>query len=242
MNWGGKLIKQGSTDAVAVKAIKVRLNTLLGSTLDVQNGNFGPSTELVVKQFQKKAQLIQDGIIGELTWERLFTEATEVKPHSNILRLRAIEIADTQLFVREKTGKNDGVDVEKYLKAVGLGRGYAWCMAFVFWVFFRVATELKILNPVPKTAGVLDCYAKAKKLGYVVSHEDVQPGDQFIMDFGKGAGHTGLVTELKGTTHVYTVEGNTSADPTYAGEDREGNGVFERHRAKAGILAFIRYE
>lgn len=242
MNWCGTVIKQGSKDAVSVKAIKVRLNTLLGSKLDVQNDNFGPSTEVVVKQFQKKAQLIQDGMVGQLTWERLFTEATEAKPHSNILRLRALEIADTQLFVREKTGKNDGVAVEKYLKSVNLGSGYAWCMAFVFWLFLRASEDLKVKNPVPKTAGVLDCYTKAKKLGYVVEHKDVQPGDQGIMDFGAGKGHTFIVTELKGTTHVYTVEGNTSADPTYAGEDRDGNGVFERNRSKSSILAFIRYE
>ena len=236
------LIKNGSKDIVSVKAIKVRLNLLLKSKLDVNNGNFGDSTEAVVKQFQKQAQLLPDGVVGELTWERLFTEATEVKPHSNILRLRALEIADTQLFVREKTGKNDGVEVESYLKAVGLGKGYAWCMAFVFWLFLRASTELKIANPVPKTAGVLDCYAKAKKLGYVIPHDDVQAGDQFIMDFGKGAGHTGLVTEVKSATHVYTVEGNTSADPSYAAADREGNGVFERNRSKSSILAFIRYQ
>ena len=242
MNYCGKIIKVGSKDEVSIKAIKVRLNTLLGSKLDVQNGNFGTSTESVVKQFQKKAQLIQDGVIGELTWERLFTESTEVKPHSNLLRFRALEIADTQLFVREKTGKNDGVDVEGYLKTVGLGKGYAWCMAFVYWLFLKAATDLKVTNPVPKTAGVLDCYAKAKKLGYVIDKKDVQPGDQGIMDFGGGKGHTFIVTELKGDTHVYTVEGNTSADPTYAGEDREGNGVFERNRSIASIKAFIRYE
>lgn len=239
MKYCGEIIKQGSKDEVAVKAIKVRLNTLLGSKLDTQNGNFGTSTETVVKQFQKKAQLVQDGMVGELTWERLFTEATEVKPHSNILRFRALEIADTQLFVREKTGNNDGTDVESYLKAVGLGKGYAWCMAFVFWIFQKASTELKIKNPVPKTAGVLDCYAKAKKLGYQVT--EPQEGDQFIMDFGSGKGHTGLVTEVKDKS-IYTVEGNTSADPTYAGEDRDGNGVFERNRSKTSIKGYIRYE
>lgn len=240
MNCPG-IIKQGSKDGVSVKAIKVRLNELLGSKLDVQNGNFGPSTEAVVKQFQKQVQLIQDGIIGELTWERLFTEATEAKPHDNILRLRAIEIGDTQLFVREKTNNNDGVEVESYLKLVGLPKGYAWCMAFVFWCFQKAADQLNILNPVPKTAGVLDCLAKARAKKYIIT-KDPQPGDQGIMDFGGGKGHTFLVTERKSDTHVYTVEGNTSADPTYAGEDREGNGVFERHRAISSAIAFIRYE
>lgn len=241
MKWCGSIIKQGSKDTASINAIKVRLNTLLSLNLDPANPNFGPSTEQAVISFQKKAQLLSDGVVGELTWERLFTEATEVQPHSNVLRFRALEIADTQLFVREKTNKNDGVEVESYLKAVGLAKGYAWCMAFVFWLFLRASTELNIKNPVPKTAGVLDCHAKAKKLGYLVDKKDVQPGDQFFMDFGKGAGHTGMVTELKGTTHVYTVEGNTSADPSYAAADREGNGVFERNRAISTIFAFARY-
>lgn len=237
MNWCGKIIEKGSKDDVSVKAIKVRLNDLTGSTLDVTNGNFGDSTADVVKNFQRANQLNPDGRVGELTWERLFTVIDPLKVQSKILRLRAMEIADGQLFVREKTGKNDGEQVEEYLRTVGLGKGYAWCMAFVFWAFKKSADELNILNPVPKTAGVLDCLSKAKK--YVV--KTPQEGDQFIMDFGKGAGHTGIVTEVK-NGRIYTVEGNTSADPTYAGEDREGNGVFERSRAISSIKAFIRYE
>lgn len=241
MNYCGKIIEKGTTDQVSVKAIKVRLNTLLGSTLDVNNGNFGVSTEAVVKQFQKKNQLLQDGRVGELTWERLFTEIKPLSIQSSLLRFRALEIMDTQLFVRELTGKNDGVDVEKYLKSVGLGRGYAWCMAYFFWAFEQSSIELGVKNLVPKTAGVLDCYSKAKKL-YLVTG-DPEEGDQFIMDFGGGKGHTGMVTEFKKESKsIYTNEGNTSADPSYAGEDREGNGVFERNRKISTIKAFLRYK
>lgn len=238
MNYCGKIIEKGSTDQVSVKAIKVRLNTLIGSSLDVTNGNFGESTEAVVKQFQKRNQLISDGRVGELTWERLFTIVKPLAVQSTLLRIRAMEIMDSQLFVRELTGKNDGVEVEKYLKSVGLGKGYAWCMAFVYWGFQTGSKELGVINPVPKTAGVLDCYAKAKGMHLVTG--DPEEGDQFIMDFGKGAGHTGVVTEVK-NGRIYTVEGNTSADPSYSGEDREGNGVFERARQISTIKAFLRY-
>lgn len=232
-----ELIKKGSTNVVAVKAIKVRLNDLLGSKLDVQNANFGDSTAEVVKQFQRKNNLLADGIVGELTWERLFTILPKpVVKETNELRLRALEIMKSQLFVREKTNKNDGVEVEAYLKSVGLGKGYPWCMSFVYWGFLKASEALKIPNLVPKTAGVLDCLNKAKK--YVV--KSPAEGDQFIMDFGKNQGHTGLVTEVK-DNRIFTIEGNTSADPTYAGEDREGNGVFERSRPISSIKAFIRY-
>lgn len=235
-----EIIKKGSTDAVAVKAIKVRLNELLGLNLDVQNSNFGLETEAGVRLFQKKYNLLPDGIVGELTFERLFTIAKPEKVLSTLLRFRALEIAKTQLFVREKTGKNDGIEVEAFLKSVGLSKGYAWCMAFVYWNGEKAAGQLKVPNLVPKTAGVIDCYRKAKAKGYVVT--EPKKGDQFIMNFGDGTGHTGWVDEVKNNKNIFTVEGNTSADPTYAALDREGNGVFERNRPISTIYAFIRYE
>lgn len=234
------ILKKNSANTEAVKAVKVRLNALMGSTLDVHNGFFGNSTEAVVKQFQKKNNLISDGIIGDLTWERLFTVPEPVKAGSNQLRIRAMEYMLTQLHVREKTGNNDGKEVEEYLRSVGLGKGYAWCMAFVFHGFQKSADDLKVKNLVPKTAGVMDCYRKAKERGFVIVLDPL-PGDQFIMDFGKGTGHTGIVTKNHNKTNVFTVEGNTSRDPTYKGEDRDGNGVFERNRPISSILAFIRY-
>jgi len=239
MNYCGKIIKEGSTDSVSVKAIKVRLNDLMGSKLDVTNGNFGASTKAVVQQFQRKSLLIADGAVGELTWERLFTVILKEVPKSPILRIRALEIAKSYLYVREKTGNNDGPEVEAFLKKLGLPKGLPWCMAGVYSWFDEGAIALDILNPVPKTAGVLDCYNKAKGK-YLVKGEPL-PGDQFIMDFGGGKGHTGMVNEVRGE-RIYTVEGNTSADPTYAGQDRDGNGMFERNRAKSGMKAFLRYE
>lgn len=235
-----EIIRKGSTDSVAVKAIKVRLNDLLGLNLDVQNSNFGLETEAGVRVFQKQNNLLPDGVVGELTWERLFTIAKPEKVVSTLLRFRALEIAKTQLFVREKTGKNDGAEVESYLKSVGLGKGYAWCMAFVYWGGSKAAEGLKVVNLIPKTAGVMDCYRKAKAKGYVVT--EPKKGDQFIMDFGNGTGHTGWVDEVKNNKNIFTVEGNTSADPTYAALDREGNGVFERNRPISTIKGFIRYE
>lgn len=231
-----EVIKKGTTEAEAVKAVKVRLNACIKSNLDIHNGNFGLDTEAAVRLFQKQQQLLADGVVNQLTWERLFTVRPKVKITATELRTRALEIANTQLFVREKTGKNDGVEVEAYLKSTGLGKGYAWCMAFVFWAFSKAATDLKIPNLMPKTAGVLDGLRRSKK--YVVLKP--MPGDIFIMDFGDGKGHAGFVEEIKGD-YIYTVEGNTSADPSYKAEDREGNGVFERRRAISTIKAFIRY-
>lgn len=235
------IIKKGSTDAVSVKAIKVRLNEVIGSTLDVQNGTFGDSTEAVVKQFQKANNLLPDGVIGELTWERLFTILSIRKVSSNILRIRAEEIMFTQLHVREKTGNNDGDDVEKYLKAVGLGKGYPWCVALPYWAFKEAANQLNVANPMPKTAGVLNCLKLSKPYVIDLDKEKPQLGDLGCMDFGGGKGHMFMVTANR-DTHILTIEGNTSADPTYKAQDREGNGVFERRRAISSVKAFIRFE
>lgn len=230
------LLKKGTTNVDAVKALKAKLNESVGSTLDVANGNFGDSTEAVVKQFQKKHNLLQDGIVGELTWMNLFVTTPPNSVGSIVLRFRALETLQTQLHVREKTNNNDGIDVEKYLKAVGLPKGYAWCMAFVYWGFKEASEQLKVKNPVPRTAGVLDCLSRAKTKVVALP----QPGDQFIMDFGAGKGHTGMVVDVRGK-NIFTVEGNTSSDPSYVGEDREGNGVFQRSRPISSIKNFIRY-
>lgn len=236
MKYPNQVIKKGSTNAVAVQAIKVQLNRVMKVQLQTYSAEFGDTTESIVKDFQKSHNLLQDGAVGELTWERLFTPVN-VTIASTILRVRALEIMKTQLYVREATNHNDGIDVEKYLKSVGLGKGYAWCMAAVYWSFAEAAKALSVVNPVPKTAGVLDCYTKASKYRVITIP---QAGDQFIMDFGKGTGHTGIVSQFKGSS-VYTCEGNTAADPSYAGEDREGNGMYERNRSITSIKAFLRY-
>lgn len=236
----GHIIQQGSQDFDAITTIKKRLNELNTTTVvDPNNLSFGPTTEFFVKQFQKQNQLIQDGEVGLLTWTRLFTIIEKKQPASFILRSRAVEIARTQLFVREKTGHNDGKDVLKFLKTVGLTEGFAWCMAFVYWSFAEASRQLSIANPVPKTAGVLACLQTAKARGCKIVTNPL-PGDQGFMDFGGGKGHTFLVGENR-SEHVFTVEGNTSADPTYKGEDRDGNGVFERNRKVTAAVAYIRY-
>jgi hypothetical protein len=241
MNYPGHIIQRSSVDASSVTAIKHALNARGFGPLDEKNPTFGATTEATVKAFQKDNQLIQDGEVGLLTWTRLFNVDIVEEPKSLILRLRAVEIADTQLFVRELTGHNDGREVKQYLNSVGLGEGFAWCMSFVYWCFMRAAAALNIANPVPRTGGVLSCLQIAKSRGYKIIDDDPQPGDQGILDFGAGKGHTFLVNELKPGKRVFTVEGNTSADPSYKGEDREGNGVFERNRAVDSAIAYIRY-
>jgi peptidoglycan hydrolase-like protein with peptidoglycan-binding domain len=236
MKYPGEVIKMGTTRAADLRLIKERLNSLGYGPLDANNPQFGENTDAAIRRFQDEHQLLSDGIVGRLTWDRLFSGRTELQPSSPILRLRAVENALTQTFVREKTGRNDGKEVEEYLRLVGLERGYAWCAAFVYAMFQKASLQLTVINPVPKSGGVLDQLKRTK--GTIIYH-DPEPGDQFIMDFGGGKGHTGLVTTIyeDNKTEIATVEGNTND-----GGSRDGDGVYERSRLIKTIKCFIRYE
>lgn len=227
----GTFIKKGSSEELSIKAIKQRLNALGFGPLDTNNGNFGDSTLSAVKKFQEANQLLADGIIGQLTWERLFTTSIYTIPSGLSLKQRAAEIADTQLYVRELTGHNDGKEVELYLKSVGLWKGLSWCAAFVYWCYEQASKNMGVPNPVIKTGGVLDHWGRTKGQRVYTP----LPYDIFIMDYGKGMGHTGIVEEVKGSK-IYTVEGNTNGKSV-----REGNGVYERIRDKSTIKGYIRY-
>jgi hypothetical protein len=144
---------------------------------------------------------------------------------------RALAVAVTQLGVTEvPKGSNAGPEVEAYLKSVGLGKGYSWCMAFVYWCTNQASIQIASNNPLKKTAGVLDQLNSRQSL---VTKVPV-PGDIFIMDFGKGQGHTGFVESVAGNI-IHTIEGNTNDDGS-----REGYEVCKRERNINTIKAFIR--
>lgn len=146
------------------------------------------------------------------------------------LALRALEIATSQLGVRERTKHNDGAQVEAYLKAVGLGRGYSWCMAFVYWCCQQAAAELGVRNPLLRTGGVLAQWnaRPALRVKYPA------PGDIFILDYGNGLGHTGFVSAVHEGL-VDTVEGNTDENGS-----RESDGVYRFARDIGEIKGFLR--
>lgn len=141
-------------------------------------------------------------------------------------------IAKSQIGVQEiPKNSNSGPDVKKYLKSVGLSEGYPWCMAFVFWCVKQSALKTAIKNPLKKTGGVIDQYNSCPKIRQALP----KPGDIFIMDYGKGIGHTGFVTKVLANGSVKTIEGNTNDDGS-----REGYEVCERTRKITSIKSFLR--
>jgi hypothetical protein len=143
----------------------------------------------------------------------------------------SLEVATRQIGVQEiPKGSNSGPEVEIYLKSVGLGKGYSWCMAFVYWCVLEASKKTGSQSPLKKTAGVLDQWNSKPELRLATPVS----GSVFIMDFGKGQGHTGFVEKVEGNM-IHTIEGNTNDDGS-----REGNKVCRRTRDIATIKGFIR--
>lgn len=247
MKYPGRPIKIGEKEKIVVKSIQKELNAK-GYGILKEDGVFGAKTKSAVKLFQNQNTdqngntLVSDGILGPITWSVLFKTFNHVlSVPSNLLSTEAIKIAISQIGVRESGGPNCGPEVEKYLQSIGLGKGYPWCMAFVYWCFNEASKNLNIINPLVKTGGVLNGWNKATctKVISKASKLDptlVKPGHIFINDHGKGYGHTGIVKEVSGG-FISTIEGNTNNN-----HSREGIGVFELTRKIKDInKGFLEY-
>lgn len=150
------------------------------------------------------------------------------------LATKALEIAAAEVGVRE-TSPNRGQRVDQYHLYSGRDPAQAdsWCAQFVRWVYGHAAEALGVPCPVPKTSSVLGLWQRSPLSCRVL---DPQPGDVFLIDHGKGKGHTGIVVATAGAT-LATIEGNTSA-----GGSRNGDGVYQRTRDVEEItLGFLRF-
>ena len=138
-----------------------------------------------------------------------------------------IQVAISQIGVEEiPKGSNWGQEVKKYLNSVGIDFPASWCMAFVYW-----CVEQTGINPLIKTGGVLRQW---NEIDPARKFKVPQAGDIFIMDFGKGLGHTGFVEEVQGNL-IKTIEGNTNDTGS-----REGFEVCRRVREIKKCKGFIR--
>ena len=254
MQYPGRIIKAGEQDKKVVKLLKRQLNKALGIgndpalRLDPDEPTFGPRMKQTVKLFQARnvdaagRPLKQDGEVGSLTWSALFgNEAVPTSDRaSDQLLAAALQIASGEEAkqVREvPKNSNRGPQVDEYLQRVGVSPGNAWCCAFVYWCVDEAAQATARANPLIKTAGCLDHWNRAPAQGArrilrqqaVGNPESVKSGMIFIMDHGKGLGHTGLVETVAGGL-LTTIEGNTDASKT-----REGGGVYRLTRKIAEI-------
>ncbi len=253
-----RIVKVGETDKALVRLVQERLNSLGCGPLKVNGVYDKARTERAVRLFQGRfadvtgRPLEVDGKIGSLSWGTMFgadTVPASTRAPSKLI-VAVLKFARTQIGVMESPrGSNRGPQVDLYLKSVKLDpkRGsFAWCVAFTYFCFQEAAKQLGVDNPHVRTAGVLDHWNRAKSVSAAkrITHARaiadpalVRPGSLFVMDFGGGAGHTGLVVE-SANGRLVTIEGNSND-----GGSREGIGVFRRQARKIAQInkGFIDY-
>lgn len=127
----------------------------------------------------------------------------------------AIEAAISQLGVQERTGNNDGVPAERYMR----GDQLAWCAGFILWCLAqagdkRIAPDDRTHYACRSVAGFMK---RAKELGLFRSGAGFEPRRGDLVFFGNGAdsdvgrkgNHIGIVENVGGAS-LHTIEGNTS--------------------------------
>jgi hypothetical protein len=139
----------------------------------------------------------------------------------------------SQIGVREATGKNDGAQVEKYLKSTGLGKGHAWCAAFVKWSFLQAGVKTNITAWSPTALNKNNVVYQNGRF-----YKQPQPADVFVLYFAqyKRIAHTGFFDYSVNNTVYSSVEGNTNG-----GGSRDGDGVYRRYRSFKATYAISRW-
>jgi len=143
-----------------------------------------------------------------------------------------IDTAKKYLFVRELTGKNDGAEIEMFLKSVGRKKGDSWCAAFVSYVL----TVNKIKVPNVRSGLARDFITKTNKKNIslinnvMLNKSKIQKGDLVVWGWENSyKGHIAFLTgyDIK-SNKFYTIEGNTSSG--IKGSQDNGDGVYRRIR------------
>lgn len=160
-------------------------------------------------------------------------------PNETFLRKKLIDTLHTQLNVREATGHNDGVEVEKYLTFVNRYKGDSWCAAFTSWNLNAVG----VTTPPNPKSGWSPNFATPK---YIVWSQKLlkehkakppKPGDCFTLYYSNlgRVGHVGFIVN-ETDTYFITIEGNTGLTGS-----RDGSGVHKYKRSKHKVYAVTNY-
>jgi len=146
------------------------------------------------------------------------------------LRAKFIKHASQYVGIREKTGRNDGPEIERWLRVVGRKKGDAYCTAYSSTMFFDLNIPAPITgwSPAMFTGNVIyeRKYVDWRK-GFVFPVGSVF--GFYYPDKGRVA-HTGLI-ESSDWEKSMTIQANTSFTGAVQSDDdltetvREGQGV-----------------
>ena len=141
-----------------------------------------------------------------------------------------VQVAQSQIGNCEEGGNNRGYHVEKYLRSVNLGGGYAWCAAFVAWTLNVCDVKHSITAWSPTSVARNIVWERGKG-------QLPESGDVFgIYYTSKGrVGHTGFI-ESWGSKYAVTIEGNTNEEGS-----REGDCVMRKYRHHSTIYRVSRW-
>lgn len=149
--------------------------------------------------------------------------------------------------VTEHGGNNRGDLVEHFQRATGNDPGEPWCASFVSCcameahdALLRDLDECRLWlkrNYFLPSGSVREIMADAGNRGLFRTHEDINqgwvpnPGSLVIFHFNEGW-HIGILKAWGDT--ITTIEGNTGL-----GNDRDGDGVSEKHRSQALVYGIV---
>lgn len=236
------IIKKGAS-GLDVLQIQQRLHEcgLFGKP----TGDFDEATVEGVKKFQRSHDLVDDGVVGPITWGALFRDyALAEKGRRNLVSKLAGKIAEAAIHIaagyigiREIGSTNRSPLIDRWLRALGVPVGNPWCMAFVQGVVAEAAVQHGVADPLkPDTASCLDLWNRVPK-SWKFGPMDGKRGDIAIWKHSATTGHTGIVEYYEGGFY-HTIEGNTNDDGS-----REGYEVCRRRRKYSDpkLLGFIRF-
>lgn len=150
----------------------------------------------------------------------LFSQVKYELPCNKQLLQKSHCIARSQIGVTEKTGKNDGKQVEMYLASVGLSKGNPYCAAGQYWCFKEAARLLNLsekLIPIKKTGSTFAMFnaamQKGKKVKYISKQNDL------LFWIITRTGHVERIDSVTKGGWVYCIGFNTGLNT------REGSGV-----------------
>lgn len=121
--------------------------------------------------------------------------------------MNALDVARSQVGVREATGRNDGLPANRYSN----GRREPWCANFVAWSFRQAGTPLPGNQRSLASVQYMEDQMKANGMFH---RGTPQPGDIIFFanrggsDAGRGR-HVGIVERVE-NGRVHTIEGNSS--------------------------------
>lgn len=149
----------------------------------------------------------------------------------------------SQIGTTEKTGNNDGEQIDNYLRPVGLRR-VAYCYAGQYWGFYVAAGNNKSKVPLLNSALASAAFNYSKINGWLSPIVHPQPLDLIFWKFSRTPfGHAARIIAVNRAGWIETIEFNTTSGNT--GNQRDGGGVWRRKRniryplGRMGLLGFI---